>query len=615
MDSLARMNTFTLTDALSREPGVSAMTTGLGISKPVIRGLYGSRVLVLISGLKFDNQQWQDEHGMGMSSFGLDRVEIIKSPLSVLYGSDAIGGMINTIEERKPLLGETRIDYSLKFNTNTLGGLAQYGVYKNNGSNWWRIRVGIENHGDYSDGHGNRVLNSRYDGYYLKATYGFIKGNWTSENHLMSTYNRYGFIFTGVYDFVEEDARWSRALNENPAHYVILNVASSENAIRLKDDSKLHINFGVQSNERMENEGSGAISLNMHLLTTQYLAKWDKDLSSKTHLTLSSLGSFEDNTNYGARKIVPDARLGELNLSAYVSTHIAPKTIWESSVGVGNKWVQTYFTPTVNSPDKEVDPFSKSAPYWSFLSGITSQNEMGWNYKLNVASGIRIPNLAELSADGLHEGIYTFEIGNPLLKNEKSLGVNADVNYSKSNWTFSLTPFLNRFNDYVYLAPTNEDWFGFPVYRYKQQNATQFGSEASVSYRTRKLTAKLTYEGLISRTDDGNYTPFIPPQQIKPSVAYGVDIRGLPVQWIIDAQICMTQTQVAANETTTPAYTLLNAGASTHWASNGRKYEMGLYASNIFNTYYFNHLSRLKNYGVYDMGFNLAVYFKAQLNR
>jgi iron complex outermembrane receptor protein len=407
VDSLSRYGNYNLTDLLAKSPGVTMLTTGVAIAKPVIRGLYGNRVLILLSGLKFDNQQWQEEHGLGLSDLGLQKVELIKGPMSVLYGTEAIGGLINLIEEQKPDSIGKNSDCSLKFNSNTLGGLLQAGIRKNMGKNWYGLRLGIENNADYADGNGDRVLNSRFDGYYLKAAYGFQKKNWISDNHFMSSFNRFGFIFNDVYDFIEPDDRWSRKLTDFPAHFVLLNILSSENKIYLKDEAKLTINAGVQSNVRMENEGGGAISLNMHLFTAQYLAKWEKELSRGNRLILSTLGSFENNENYGSRKIIPDANMQEANLSIYYEMQPRPHFLLEYGVSVGEKWIKTFFTPTVNGPDKDIQPFDKFEPYWNAFTGISLFPAEHFNLKFNVATGVRIPNLAELSSDGLHEGIFT----------------------------------------------------------------------------------------------------------------------------------------------------------------------------------------------------------------
>src|SRR5690349_18737732 len=99
-----------LSDAISKLPGVSQLTTGPGISKPVIRGLFGNRIQVNLNGLRFDNQQWQDEHGVGLSDIGVDRVEIIRGRASVLYGSDAIGGVINIIDEKPAAVNDVLQD-------------------------------------------------------------------------------------------------------------------------------------------------------------------------------------------------------------------------------------------------------------------------------------------------------------------------------------------------------------------------------------------------------------------------------------------------------------------------------------------------------------------------
>ena len=173
IDSLTKGGNYNLTDLLAKVPGVTMLSSGVAIAKPVIRGLYGNRVLVLISGLKFDNQQWQEEHGLGLSDIGLSKVELIKGPMSVLYGTEAIGGIINLIEEDKPTIDMRESDFSIKTNTNTLGGLVQGGYKVNYGKKWFRIRAGIENNADYSDGNNTRVLNSRFDAYYLKSSFGF----------------------------------------------------------------------------------------------------------------------------------------------------------------------------------------------------------------------------------------------------------------------------------------------------------------------------------------------------------------------------------------------------------------------------------------------------------
>jgi iron complex outermembrane receptor protein len=614
IDSLSRYGNFNLTDLMAKTPGVNMLATGVAIAKPVIRGLYGNRVLVLLSGLKFDNQQWQEEHGLGLSDMGLSKVEIIKGPMSVLFGSEAIGGVVNVIEEEKPLINTKERDVSMKFNSNTLGGTLQAGFKANTGNKWWRVRASVENNADYSDGNNNRVLNSRFDGYCLKSTYGFQKRNWTSTNNFMSSFNRFGFIFNDIYEFVMPDARWSRKLDVNPAHLVLFNILSSENKFFLKNDSKLDFNIGVQSNERMENEGGGAISLNMHLFTFQYLLKWEKQLSEKNRLIVSNLGSFEDNTNFGARKIIPDANMQESNVSGYLETTVKNKLIFENGVGIGEKWIKTYFTASVNSPEKDIHPFTKYSQYYNFFSGLTYFPNEKFNVKINAASGVRIPNLAELSSNGLHEGVFTYEIGSPFLKNEQNISFNLVSNYNQKFIEISVTPFYNLFYNYVYLAPTNEDWYGFPVYRYKQQNATQYGTEFSFLIKpTKQFQTGVAYSGMISKTQDGNFTPYQPTQKITPGINYKINSKKFETFNVFtNADYFLAQNNVAPYEKATSDHLLWNAGGSVTLKSKKNTYLISLVGNNLLNTAYYDHMSRFKYFGLLNMGRNFAVNFKVR---
>ncbi len=618
VDSLARFGNFNLTDLIARTPGITALSTGLSIAKPVIRGLYGNRVLMLVSGLKFDNQQWQEEHGLGLSDIGISKVEIVKGPMSVLYGTEAIGGIINVIEEDKPTINSKESDIGIRFNNNTLGGLLQAGYKVNKGNKWYRIRAAVENNADYIDGNNTRILNSRFDGYNLKATYGFIKKNWTSTNNYLGSFNRYGFIFNDIYTFVTPDKRWSRKLNENPTHLVLFNILSSENKILFKNNSKLNINVGVQSNERLENEGGGAISLNMHLFTAQYLIKWEKQLSEKNRLILSNLSSFENNTNFGARKIIPNANMQESNVSAYLETEITPHLILENGIGGGEKYIHTFLTPTVNSTEKQIKPFVKLSPYYNVFTGVTYFTSKKFNIKANVATGVRVPNLAELSSNGLHEGIFTYEIGNPNLKNEQNIALNVVGNYAYKWLQLSVSPFYNFFYNYVYLTPTNEDWFGFPIYRYQQQNVTQFGTEAFVGVKPHKnITTSIAYSGMISQGADGNFTPYIPAQKITTAVNYTINnvIKNNGLQLFTNLDYYDLQINTTPFERSTPAYFLWNAGISSSYARKSKTYSVSITGNNLLNNAYYDHLSRFKNFGLLNIGRTIGINIKIKFNK
>jgi iron complex outermembrane receptor protein len=612
LNGIEAMRGFNLSEILTRTEGVSMLTTGVGIAKPVIRGLYGNRVLVLLNGLKFDNQQWQEEHGLGLTSFGLDRVELIKGPIGTLYGTEAIGGVVNLIEEKRALPNTEVNEYSLTLNSNTLGGMVQAAYKKSSDRSWWRLRIGADNNADYSDGNKHRVLNSRFDGYFIKATYGFQRKNWISSNNYAGSYNRFGFIFNDVYDFIKPDPRWSRKLSENPYHLVLLNTISSENRITLRERYTLNLNLGAQSNERMENEGGGAISLNMHLLTLQILSKLEYRIDPNNKIIFSNLNVYEDNTNFGSRKIVPDAHMFESNLSANYETQLDGHFILENGAGIGKKWIKTFFTPGVNGQGKEVQPFEKQSPYFNFFSGFSFLPSDRCNMKLNLATGVRMANLAELSSNGLHEGVFTYEIGDPDLRNEKVFAINYDMVYRKAALEFSISPFYNHFKDYIFLKPADEQWFGFPVSRYEQQDCDQWGIEATFGLKINDdLAFKVGYSGMNSKTRDGNFTPYIPAQKVTPSIHYRFTLKpDLPLECHTNVVMNFAQNNTAPFEIATPQYSLWNAGMETHFGTLHKKYAVGIEVNNILNRAYYDHLSRFKNFDLLNIGRNVVMSVK-----
>ncbi len=628
VDEMRKLGNFNLTDMMANIPGITMLSTGVAIAKPVIRGSFGNRVVVLLNGLKFDNQQWQEEHGLGLTDLGIGTVEVVKGPLSVLFGSEAIGGVVNIIDE-VPTKGLKSLNGMVKMNSNTGGGTLQLGFLKNTGKHWRTFHLGIENNADYSDGAGNRVLNSRFDGYTAKYSSGFKKGNWETVNAISSSFNRFGFIFPDVYSFVSKDARWSRNLNVNPNHMVLLNIASSRNVIRLKNHGNLNLNVGVQSNERMENEGGGQISLNMHLLTFQYLVKYEKRLTNRTDATLSHLTVLENNKNYGGRKIVPDARMGESNISAHISHLLSKNVHLETGLGVGVKSITTRYTPSVNSEDKMIKPFQKTEPYYNGLLGLNINTQKGFYGKLSISSGVRMPNLAELSSNGLHEGVFTFEIGNPKFKNEQVTAANLIFGVSQKGFDVFFSPFYNQYFNYVYLAPTAEKWLGmYPVYRYQQQNAIQYGGEFGINYLIKNsVKIGLTCSAMNSKTADGNYTPYIPANKISPSILWmfgradklskgsAISMHTKKYQATASIDFVSQQQKTASGELGSKAYQLFNLGIHGNFAiRNGGRFNVSLLGNNLFNENYIDNLSRFKAFGLMNIGRNFVILIKWKIS-
>ena len=611
-EKMKERGSFNISDGLAKMPGISQLNTGVAISKPVIRGLYGNRILTLLSGLRFDNQQWQDEHGLGLSSVGIDRVEVIKGPMSILYGTDAVGGVLNVIEEKRAPEGKISLDVNTTFHTNTLGNATDIGLKGTCDNKWWRLRAGFESQGDYSDGGNVRVLNSRFGGYYGKGTYGFQRRNITSVNNYNFSYNNFGFIMGhDILDFMKPDARWSRS-SQGPHHIVIFNVLSSQNTIALKN-SVLKFNAGFQANNRMEDEGGGHISLNMLLATVLYNMQWSKMIHPKIEMIISHGSTLENNTNFGARKIIPDALMFEVSGSTFFKFHVGSKVTLETGAGLNDKWIKTLLTESVNTPDKLIHPFSKNWISVNGLLGLTINPTEEWNFKVNTSTGVRAPNLAELSSNGLHEGIFTYEIGDPNMKSEQNINADASVSYNQEWISFTASGFYNRFFNYIYLQPTDRDFFGFPIFVYKQQNAALYGGEFEWELTPQGKVKGLEWSAhasiIIGKTDDGNYLPYIPATKLGTNLKYAhyASEKVKNIFGSVGFEYVFEQNRPAPHETSTPYYYLLNASVGAKFIFKKGEMNLSVVGNNLLNAKYFDHLSRFKNYGIYNIGRNIVV--------
>jgi len=605
---LSQTGAFNLADGLASVPGISQLSTGPAISKPVIRGLYGNRVLVLFSGLRFDNQQWQDEHGLGLQDMGIDRVEVIKGPLSLLYGTEAVGGVLNIVEEEAPDQGAGAADWKGNLHSNTLGGGVE-GGWKSwlTDSTWCRVRMGVQSHADYTDGDGNRVLNSRADGVQAKLSYGIRKKHFSSDNHYYGSYNRFGFIFADLPYRMETDERWSRGYS-GPHHMVMLHSLSSVNKFDLHA-STLRINAGVQSNYRAEDEGGGELSLQMHLATFQYALKWNKPITEKWLFILANNSSWEVNTNLGRRKIVPDALMAEASSSGYIR-YMEQHWLVEAGIGGGSRQITTLLTPTVNSDEKDIDPFSQLRLFGNMMLGFSWMPDAMQELKLDVATGVRAPNLAELSSNGLHEGTYTYELGDPELLNERNIQADAGYHLHTDVLDLELAAFVNHFSGYIYLQPADYEWFGFPVAEFVQAPALLYGGEAGISKAWQQWTFGLSGQMLVGRLDDGTYLPYMPANAVEPSIRYESRSAGaFRFFGSVKDRYVFAQELINPAETNTPGYHLVQASAGLSRVKGETGWELQLVANNLLDVLYYDHMSRLKYYDIYNMGRDVSLQF------
>jgi len=591
-------NTSDISKILTNINGVAMISTSPGSTKPVIRGLYGNRILTLFNGLKFDNQQWQDEHGMNLNKLGVDYVNIIKGPASIIYGSEALGGIIDIVDIGKNKIPKSEKSVCMNLHSNTGGAELEYNssnLYKNS---WFNIFTSLISHSDYNDGNGNRVLNSRFSNFNFKTNYGFIKNNWKSVYLFNSNYSLNGFIFNDYESFTSIDNRWSKLMN-GPHHIVNLNNFSNLNSIHF-DKSSLDINYSLKTNYRAENEGGNELSLKMLQLSSQIHLIYNYKLDDIYSFLISSNSNLLKNTNYGKRKIIPNAMAFESNIAGVLKANFN-FIVAELGISQGYSQINSLYTNGVNSEEKDLDPFFQRRYFNNIMFGFNYFKD-NFNCNYNISSGIRVPNLVELSSNGLHEGVYVYEIGDPNLENEKSINNNLDLNFNFDNFSLNGSLFFNKIKNFIYLKSKDGDWFGFPIQEFIQKTANLYGGELQLECKNilKNTNIVLAYSNISGVFKGNSYLPFIPANSLKFEVKFTKIFNdNFLIKTYLKDKYVFEQTKFSSYESYTSSYNLINIGIDFNWDN---KYQIQLNSTNLLDVQYFDNLSRLKYFGYYNQG-------------
>ena len=292
LDPLKITNTPNFTEILTKVPGVDMISKGSGVSKPVIRGLSMNDILVLNNGVRFENYQYSSHHPLGIDEFGIDHVEIIKGPASLLYGSDAIGGVINFIKEKPAPIGSIIGDYNLHLYSNTLGMTNNLGIKGASGKFFGGLRVGQKTNSDFLQGGGAFVPNSRFNEKSMKVNAGFTDKVGTFKLFYDFNNQKLGLVEDEAIEAITKRGR------ENKIWYQELNTQlfSSQNKLYL-GPFKLDINSAFQNTELVHFGDVGVYELQMELATLTYEAKLLLSSKENSEYIIGFQGYNQTNTN------------------------------------------------------------------------------------------------------------------------------------------------------------------------------------------------------------------------------------------------------------------------------------------------------------------------------
>ncbi|MDO9261662.1 MAG: carboxypeptidase-like regulatory domain-containing protein, partial [Flavobacteriaceae bacterium] len=368
MKSLQQSGGSTLMQQLSNIPGISQITTGNSIGKPVIRGLSGNRVLVYSQGVRLENQQFGDEHGLGLNEAGIESVEVIKGPASLLYGSDALGGVLFFTPEKFAASDTYKSDYSQKYFSNTQGTNLNLG-YKSSNKNWQFLSRGsYASHLDYKIPDGNRIHNTRFNETDFKTGLGF-------SNEYFSSNLRYNYTNSLLGIPEDYEIQSSSRKPDFPNQKIIQHIVSSHNHYYLKN-GKIDADFGYVENQRKEFEEVGAAALAMKLKTLSYNLKYTLPKLKDFESIIGVQGMTQTNRNYGEELLIPNANLDDFGLFTTFN-YTLKNTIFQAGIRFDNRTIKTEEHGEINE-ESYFAPVNQS--YKSFNSSVGFKSTLFKDY-------------------------------------------------------------------------------------------------------------------------------------------------------------------------------------------------------------------------------------------
>jgi len=310
-NDIALTGTPNFMEALTKVPGVDMIAKGQGISKPVIRGLSMNDVLVMNNGVRIENYQYSENHPIGVDDADVERVEIIKGPASLLYGSDAIGGVLNFIKEKPVPVGKIRGDYRLQLHSNTLGMNNSLGIKGASKNLFGGLRFGTKSHADYLQSGGVYVPNSRFNLTTFNANTGYTGNIGTFKLYYDYFKQDLGMTVPAVKPLITEQGRKNEIWFQDLEHQLL----SSQNSLYI-GKFKWDINAAYQNALRKFQTTTEVPFVEMNLNTVTYESKLYLPSNNKSEYIIGLQGMSQNNRNLNNRtsQFLPDATINNMSI-------------------------------------------------------------------------------------------------------------------------------------------------------------------------------------------------------------------------------------------------------------------------------------------------------------
>ena len=654
-DFLRKHFTGNFMQAMENIPGVQAMDIGSGFSKPMIRGMGFNRIAVLENGIKQEGQQWGADHGLELDAFNIGTVNVLKGPSSLLYGSDAMGGVIDITSPPVPSVDMLFGDVTLlgKSVNGTLGGSFMLGIKK---SFWYaQVRYSEQHFGDYRiptdtivyltqkmPVYGRKLKNTagieRNIGFFAQYQRQRYKANYSVSN----VYQKTGF-FPGAHGIPDasrvEDDGDSRNMELPYSKVNHLKVTTLQQYAWEK--LVLSGDFGFQNNHREEwsvfhthygsqpvpeKDPDKELAFNLNTLSASVKVRFIG--SSSWEHALGWDGQHQRNDISGYSFLLPEyyrSTTGLLWLTTYKPNNVI-------SVSGGMRYDYGYIHISSHEDayladylrkqgydEEQVEHYKwnshavkKKFGDYSFSLGLVWTPSERHMVKANVGRSFRLPGANELAANGVHHGTFRHEQGDANLKSEQGWQMDASYNLRYNGFSISVSPFVSWFSNYIFLRPTGE-WSVLPhagqIYRYTGAEVLFAGTEATIDIHfLRSFNYRISGEYVYTYNCDEHIPlSFSPPFSMRNTLTWQRKQVMLYAEW----QSIARQNRVDRNEDRTPGANLFHLGGSLNIPIRGNQaIEITLTAQNIFNTRYYNHLSFYRKVEIPEPGHNFQLLIK-----
>lgn len=652
-EDMLSSNPSSFAETLESIPGVTSNNVGVGIARPVIRGLAGTRIYVADMGLRQEGQQWGNDHGLELDQYGIERVELIRGPASIVYGPDAMAGVVHILNDIWPQKDGIQGDALSGYKTNNQNLFHSAGIKGLKNKLYFNARFSAKSYSDLRVPldtfnyltfnlpiYERRLKNTAGREYNASLTLGYKTEKskfWIRTSH----YHLNQGLFAGAIGVPnayglghENDFRNIELPSQKVGHFKI----DAHHVTRLNKDAIWSTDIGYQRNDRLEQSLAhlhGVVlsyptdtAHRFTLQTVQFRTTYKRTLSPKTKINLGSTGLYQDNTHGGFEFLLPNFSTIELGFYGLIEQQINDKTIINFGVRTDASRVHSsqkirQIMQSGQILNEELAPeIRRSYANWAAQIGLNHEISHHHVIKLNLARTYRFPRAVELAMNGVHHGTFRHEIGNPNLTTETAYQLDFMYEYHTDTRLFSITPFVNYYNNFIYLRPTGQ-FSPLPdagqQFRYNQHDALLSGVEILMQQAVGEyfvFTTKAQYVHAFNLSL-GRYLPFTPPLEVvfEPEFNWSQIGALKKIKLKPGMQYIFAQNLVDINEKTTPSALLFHADLIFKIGDNlhlkklqfPEGLQVNLALRNIFNTPYLKHLSRYRLLDITEPGFNFML--------